>query len=477
MRARVSWGSSSRPPRPRGRAAHGWALLSAALLTALASANADEPQIVVIRAARVITVSGEEHAPGMIVCKNGKIEAVGQRIEVPDGAKEYDLGERVIMPGLIAPRTRLGLRGYRRRGNNAHQQASIELVTRPEAWDAFLESGVVAAGVYPDGSDMPGRAAVVHTHPGDPAERILVDAGYLRVSFGTLPADKRGVRSALKAAEQAIEKEKKARAEWEKKHAAAEKGKPAAKGAQPPKRGAPPRRRPRRGPPQPPKAPLMAGAAQGHASTAAVDTTKFNPPPIPPATEPFVKLLRGDSGAPRLFVELGRASDLLHFQDVTRKVEWKQRPVFWAPNRSSRSIQTDMFHVIETLGEAEDLVVTYPSFSVEQYTFTRLNLPAELSRAGAKVAFQPLYDSREGYAGLLDAVTLLVGEGLSREAALKGLTLHSAQALGVGGQLGSLEAGKRADFVVLDGDPLQVGTRVAEVWIGAQERWAREVSR
>ena len=82
-----------------------------------------------------------------------------------------------------------------------------------------------------------------------------------------------------------------------------------------------------------------------------------------------------------------------------------------------------------------------------------------------------------GYAGLLDAVTLLVGEGLSREAALKGLTLHSAQALGVGGQLGSLEAGKRADFVVLDGDPLQVGTRVAEVWIGAQERWAREVSR
>jgi len=465
MRTRVDW------------------LLSAALLAATVGANADEPQFVVIRAARVITVSGEEHAPGMIVCKDGKIEAVGQRIEVPDGAKEFDLGERVIMPGLIAPRTRLGLRGYRRRGNNAQQQASIELVTRPEGWDAFLEAGIVAVGVYPDGQDMPGRAAVVHTHPGDPAERILVEDGYLRVSFNSLPGDKRAVRSALQAAEQAIEKEKKARAEWEKKHASAQqgkdkgKGKPAAKGTQPPKRGTPPRRRPRRGPPQPPKAPLMAGAAQGQASTAAVDTTKFNPPPIPAATEPFVKLLRGESDAPLLFVELGSASDLLHFQDVTRKVEWKQRPVFWAPNRSSRSIQTDMFRVIETLGEAEELVVTYPSFSVEQNTFIRLNVPAELSRAGAKVAFQPLYDSREGYAGLLDAVTLLVGEGLSREAALAGLTLHPAQALGVGDQLGTLEAGKRADFVVLDGDPLQVGTRVEQVWIGAQERWAREVSR
>ena len=85
--------------------------LSLALAALVCSASlADEPELVVIRAARVITVSGEEFAPGMIVAKDGKIQAVGQRIEVPEGAKEFDLGERVLMPGLVAPRTRFGLR-------------------------------------------------------------------------------------------------------------------------------------------------------------------------------------------------------------------------------------------------------------------------------------------------------------------------------------------------------------------------------
>lgn len=218
-------------------------------------------------------------------------------------------------------------------------------------------------------------------------------------------------------------------------------------------------------------------AEEQAASTAAVDTSKFTPPPLPPAIEPFVQLLREDAAAPRLFVELGGASHLLHFDDVTKDVEWKVRPVFFAPDRSSRSIQTDMHHVIERLGEEQELVLTYPAISVEENTYVRLSVPAELARAGAKVAFLPLEDSGAGYQDLFAAVALLVGEGLPRDVALKGLTLHTAEAAGVGDRLGSLEAGKRADFVVLDGDPLAIGTRVRETWIGAQQVWEREVNR
>ncbi len=54
--------------------------------------------------------------------------------------------------------------------------------------------------------------------------------------------------------------------------------------------------------------------------------------------------------------------------------------------------------------------------------------------------------------------------GLPREAALRAITLDAATILGVEDRIGSLEVGKAASFLVTDGDPLEITTRLEEVW-------------
>jgi len=58
--------------------------------------------------------------------------------------------------------------------------------------------------------------------------------------------------------------------------------------------------------------------------------------------------------------------------------------------------------------------------------------------------------------------------GLPKDEALKAITLYPAQILGVGDKLGSIDAGKIADLVVTDGDPLEITTHVEQVWIAGR---------
>jgi imidazolonepropionase-like amidohydrolase len=55
--------------------------------------------------------------------------------------------------------------------------------------------------------------------------------------------------------------------------------------------------------------------------------------------------------------------------------------------------------------------------------------------------------------------------GLSREDALKSVTLYPAQILGVANQLGSIETGKMANIVVTNGDILEPTTKIMHLFI------------
>ncbi len=55
--------------------------------------------------------------------------------------------------------------------------------------------------------------------------------------------------------------------------------------------------------------------------------------------------------------------------------------------------------------------------------------------------------------------------GLDPNEALKAITLYPAQILGVADRLGSLEAGKLANFFVSNGDPMETTTKVEQIYI------------
>lgn len=87
-----------------------------------------------------------------------------------------------------------------------------------------------------------------------------------------------------------------------------------------------------------------------------------------------------------------------------------------------------------------------------------------LEEAGVLVSFHTddwITDSRL----FLRSAALAVRAGMTREGALKALTIHPATQLDLQDRIGSLERGKDADFVVLSGDPLSAYTRVEQTWI------------
>jgi imidazolonepropionase-like amidohydrolase len=94
-------------------------------------------------------------------------------------------------------------------------------------------------------------------------------------------------------------------------------------------------------------------------------------------------------------------------------------------------------------------------------------LPAKLEAAG--VPFAIASGTRSGGSSNARHLTLFAGiaaaHGLDREAAYRSVTLYPAQILGLDHVLGSIAPNKSASFVLTDGDLLEPGTTIEQVWI------------
>lgn len=138
-------------------------------------------------------------------------------------------------------------------------------------------------------------------------------------------------------------------------------------------------------------------------------------------------------------------------------------------------------HVSEAYKVADEIaasgypssIITLDSFGgkMEAKDFSNKN-GAVLEQAGADVGLHTddyVTDSRL----FLRSAALAVREGMSREGALKAVTLANAKMMGVDDRIGSLKKGKDADLIILSGDPFSVYTHVEQTWIEGQKVWDR----
>jgi len=90
---------------------------------------------------------------------------------------------------------------------------------------------------------------------------------------------------------------------------------------------------------------------------------------------------------------------------------------------------------------------------------------SRLAAAGVRVSFSQAGDASHNARKVRQLAGNAVANGLPWESALAGLTSVPAGAFGMGGELGSIAVGQRADLVLWTGDPLDVANVAQQVWL------------
>ena len=189
------------------------------------------------------------------------------------------------------------------------------------------------------------------------------------------------------------------------------------------------------------------------------ESDEYTPLPRDDTAQPFLDLRDKKL---RALVSISRSGDYKHFIDAKgdEEFEWDLR----VPMTTS----LDIFHVMDDIVETGARVVMEPRITLHPGTMRQRNLLAEFDQAGGKLVLIPRADRITSFETWLQDVGEVVAAGLDRQTALRAMTLEPAGLLGLDEQLGSIEVGKTANLVIVNGDPFETATEVKAVMIDGE---------
>ena len=389
--------------------------------------------VVALKGGKVLTVSHGVIDNGVVIIQGERIAAVGPAsTPIPGGARVIDVTGMTVYPGLIDAETRLGLTEISAdRSTDDMLEASDNIMPHMHVADAFHAetalipvariNGITNAVVAPAiGDTLPGQDAFIQLSGKSSQEMLLVRDVALPLNFtgrqrrnesferAKFPQTRMGMAAQLRQAFIDAQDYEAKQAAWEKK-----------KAADPDKAGAPPKR-----------------------------DLKL---------EALLPYLHGQKP---MVLAAEEANDLETILDMAR--EYHLKVIF---NHLSHSSE-----VLDKVAASGFPVIVGPIYEQpkewERYDAV-YRLPAEMAKRGIKIAFAT-YDAHNAR-NLPYAAGYAVGFGLPADEALKAITLNPAQMFGLDKDFGSLDAGKMANIVVANGDPLDVKTDVKHVFISGQE--------
>lgn len=394
------------------------------LLAPLTVSPVHAGDLLAIRAPRVEVGNGQTLENAVILVEDGKIVTIDEDISIARGIPVLELDDdQVVIPGLVNSYSRMGLTGRGYSDAKPFLLASDELTAGHSAYFSRLrEEGVTTLGLYPAGSGIPGQAVAVRTAGTSVEGMILKQSCYLKVIAGTNRSAKARISDGFNKATSWLEKEAKNKEKWEKDKEKFDKEKDKEKKAK-------------------------------------LDPGPYKPIAEDPNAQAFLELRDGSLKA---LISISQASDYLHLIEAIDDEEfsWDLRIVM------TRNL--NVYHIKERIGEAELRTVMEPELTLHPNTMRQRNLCAELVREGAKLVLVPRIDSTSGHRDWRRHTGEIVAAGLDFQTALTAMTLEPARLLGVDDQVGSLEAGKAANLIILNGEPFEATTKVEAVMLDGE---------